>query len=293
MKKRLIASISFLYVLFLHAQNIQEMTYTDNDKTMDAFGFSNPICNKEVLVNNWKTFIKKQNGKIKGGIVNKVKGTNIKFSSSGEEWNGNFAYSYNEDNTMTIFTSFQNIQGDFLTAESSKEELKPAVIALEKFRLNILKSCYSDDLNNAKTYSLSLNKQKIRNLDNIKFLEGAIRKDSQRIEVSNSEDLSDKEITKLSKIKNNIEINKSDIQNLTERNKSLDEEIQAQQLVISDFQSKIKALDELNNNTSDSINDIEGNNFSNKDMNINEEVDNINEDNKNVHDEYQKKLFDK
>lgn len=290
MKKGLIAGIGLLLAFSLHAQNIQEMTYTDNNKIMDAFGFSNPICNKEVLVNNWKNFIKKQNGKVKGGVINKATGTNIRFSPEGEAWNGYFAYSFNEDKTMTVFTSFQNMQGDFLTAESSKEELQPAMIALEKFRLSTIKSCYSDDLDNAKNYKLSLSKEKIRNLDNIKFLEGFIKKDSQRVEVTNVENLSDKELEKLNKIKTRIESNKSEIQKLTQRNDSLDEELKAQQLVISDFQGKIEELNELNENATSSDTDIS----TTDEENISEKKGDADEENENSQEEeYPKKMFDK
>lgn len=288
MKRGLIAGIGFLLFFSLHAQNIQEMTYTDNNKIMDAFGFSNPICNKEVLVNNWKNFIKKQNGKVKGGVINKATGTNIRFSPEGEAWNGYFAYSFNEDKTMTVFTSFQNMQGDFLTAESPKEELQPAMVILEKFRLSTIKSCYSDDLDNAKNYKLSLSKEKIRNLDNIKFLEGFIKKDSQRVEVTNVENLSDKELEKLNKIKTRIESNKSEIQKLTQRNDSLDEELKAQQLVISDFQRKVEELNELNNETTTSpLNNTDEENISDKKEDGEQENENSQEE------EYPKKMFDK
>ncbi len=258
--KKLILSFVISFGALLQAQNIEETTFTEKNKVMKAFGFNNPVCNQDVLVNSWKIFIKKHGGKVKGGIINKATGTNIQFAPSGKEWNGYFAYNYNEDNTMTIFTAFQDITGDFLTSNSS-DEVQSAKEALTEFQFNIQKDCNLDDLTRAKNYSNSLNKEKIRNSDKIISLEKSIQTNQQKIDLNEGKVLSDKEQVNLDKLRQSVASNKTEIQALTDRNNIIDEELKAQELVIQRFQQR---KDELEGNPAQTLNEesIESDNAS-------------------------------
>ncbi|MDR1877483.1 MAG: hypothetical protein LBQ84_07650 [Flavobacteriaceae bacterium] len=236
MKKNLILSMSFISGVLLQAQNIEESTYIEKDKDMEAFSFSIPVCNKDVLVDVWKTFIKKQGGKVRGGIVNKVNGYDIKFVRGGESWNGYFAYSFNDDNTQTIFVSFQNILGQFINYRIPEKE---AVLeALEEFRLDVQKSCTLDDLNNAKNYSISLSKEKIRNSDRIIYLEKSLNNDRLKIELNNGQSQAS-----IDKIKQRIISNEAELQSLENRNIAIEEELEAQNIVIQRFQQRMDELE--------------------------------------------------
>jgi hypothetical protein len=241
MKKSPVLSLCFLLGISLQAQNIEESAYTEKNKTMEAFSFSAPVCNKDVLVNSWKTFIKKQGGKVKGGLINKANGSDIRLSPSGESWNGYFAYSFNDDQTMTIFTSFQDLEGRFINSQSSEKEI--AIPVLEKFRGDILKSCALDDLNKAKSYSIALSKEKIRNSDKIMYLEKSLRNDQLKVELEAGKDLSEKEQLNLTKIKQRITANEAELQALKSRNDILEEELKAQNLVILRFQNRMDELE--------------------------------------------------
>ncbi len=270
MKNKLILSFGLFCGILLHAQTIEETTFTEKNKTMQAFGFTNPVCNQDVMINTWKNFIKMHNGQVKGGMINKATGSNIQFSSDGELWNGYFAYSYNEDNTMEVFTSFQNMQGDFLTSKTSPSEVQSVKEALEEFKLNIQKDCNQDDLNRAKNYSNSLSKEKIRNSDRIMFLEKSIQTDQQKVDLNEGKTLSDKDQLYQGKFKQRIVSSQTEIQVLKDRNNAIDEEIKSQSLVIQRFQQK---KDELEGKIP-TINEEESVDTENKTVNLEENTEN-------------------
>lgn len=240
MNKTPIILLSFICA-FAHSQTIEESSYTEKNKIMESLSFTLPICNKEVLVNTWKNFIKKQGGKVKGGIVNKVYGSDIKFSSNGESWLGNFAYEYNDDKSMTIFTSFHNLSNTFINSNTTEKEL--AIPILEYFKLDIQKSCAIDDLTNAKSFTIKLTKEKVRNSDRILYLEKIIRDDYNKIDLKANSKISDKEQDNLTKIKERIILNEAELQTLKNRNKDIDQELNSQTLVIQGFQNKLDTLE--------------------------------------------------
>lgn len=240
MNKTPIILLSFICA-FAHSQTIEESSYTEKNKIMESLSFTLPICNKEVLVNTWKNFIKKQGGKVKGGIVNKVYGSDIKFSPNGESWLGNFAYEYNDDKSMTIFTSFHNLSNTFINSNTTEKEL--AIPILEDFKLDIQKSCAIDDLTNAKSFTIKLNKEKVRNSDRILYLEKIIRDDYNKIDLKANSKISDKEQDNLTKIKERIILNEAELQTLKNRNKDIDQELNSQTLVIQGFQNKLDTLE--------------------------------------------------
>lgn len=240
MNKTPIILLSFICA-FAHSQTIEESSYTEKNKIMESLSFTLPICNKEVLVNTWKNFIKKQGGKVKGGIVNKVYGSDIKFSPNGESWLGNFAYEYNDDKSMTIFTSFHNLSNTFINSNTTEKEL--AIPILENFKLDIQKSCAIDDLTNAKSFTIKLTKEKVRNSDRILYLEKIIRDDYNKIDLKANSKISDKEQDNLTKIKERIILNEAELQTLKNRNKDIDQELNSQTLVIQGFQNKLDTLE--------------------------------------------------
>ncbi|MXO33780.1 hypothetical protein GFU95_01975 [Apibacter sp. B3889] len=240
MNKTPIILLSFICA-FAHSQTIEESSYTEKNKIMESLSFTLPICNKEVLVNTWKNFIKKQGGKVKGGIVNKVYGSDIKFSTNGESWLGNFAYEYNDDKSMTIFTSFHNLSNIFINSNTTEKEL--AIPILEDFKLDIQKSCAIDDLTNAKSFTIKLTKEKVRNSDRILYLEKIIRDDYNKIDLKANSKISDKEQDNLTKIKERIILNEAELQTLKNRNKDIDQELNSQTLVIQGFQNKLDTLE--------------------------------------------------
>lgn len=240
MNKTPIILLSFICA-FAHSQTIEESSYTEKNKIMESLSFTLPICNKEVLVNTWKNFIKKQGGKVKGGIVNKVYGSDIKFSPNGESWLGNFAYEYNDDKSMTIFTSFHNLSNTFINSNTNEKEL--AIPILEDFKLDIQKSCAIDDLTNAKSFTIKLTKEKVRNSDRILYLEKIIRDDYNKIDLKANSKISDKEQDNLTKIKERIILNEAELQTLKNRNKDIDQELNSQKLVIQGFQNKLDTLE--------------------------------------------------
>lgn len=240
MNKTPIILLSFICA-FAHSQTIEESSYTEKNKIMESLSFTLPICNKEVLVNTWKNFIKKQGGKVKGGIVNKVYGSDIKFSPNGESWLGNFAYEYNDDKSMTIFTSFHNLSNIFINSNTTEKEL--AIPILEDFKLDIQKSCAIDDLTNAKSFTIKLTKEKVRNSDRILYLEKIIRDDYNKIDLKANSNISDKEQDNLTKIKERIILNEAELQTLKNRNKDIDQELNSQTLVIQGFQNKLDTLE--------------------------------------------------
>lgn len=240
MNKTPIILFSFICA-FAHSQTIEESSYTEKNKIMESLSFTLPICNKEVLVNTWKNFIKKQGGKVKGGIVNKVYGSDIKFSPNGESWLGNFAYEYNDDKSMTIFTSFHNLSNTFINSNTTEKEL--AIPILEDFKLDIQKSCAIDDLTNAKSFTIKLTKEKVRNSDRILYLEKIIRDDYNKIDLKANSKISDKEQDNLTKIKERIILNEAELQTLKNRNKDIDQELNSQILVIQGFQNKLDTLE--------------------------------------------------
>lgn len=240
MNKTPIILLSFICA-FAHSQTIEESSYTEKNKIMESLSFTLPICNKEVLVNTWKNFIKKQGGKVKGGIVNKVYGSDIKFSPNGESWLGNFAYEYNDDKSMTIFTSFHNLSNTFINSNTTEKEL--AIPILEDFKLDIQKSCAIDDLTNAKSFTIKLTKEKVRNSDRILYLEKNIRDDYNKIDLKANSKISDKEQDNLTKIKERIILNEAELQTLKNRNKDIDQELNSQTLVIQGFQNKLDTLE--------------------------------------------------
>lgn len=240
MNKTPIILLSFICA-FAHSQTIEESSYTEKNKIMESLSFTLPICNKDVLVNTWKNFIKKQGGKVKGGIVNKVYGSDIKFSPNGESWLGNFAYEYNDDKSMTIFTSFHNLSNTFINSNTTEKEL--AIPILENFKLDIQKSCAIDDLTNAKSFTIKLTKEKVRNSDRILYLEKIIRDDYNKIDLKANSKISDKEQDNLTKIKERIILNEAELQTLKNRNKDIDQELNSQTLVIQGFQNKLDTLE--------------------------------------------------
>lgn len=240
MNKTPIILLSFICA-FAHSQTIEESSYKEKNKIMESLSFTLPICNKEVLVNTWKNFIKKQGGKVKGGIVNKVYGSDIKFSPNGESWLGNFAYEYNDDKSMTIFTSFHNLSNTFINSNTTEKEL--AIPILEEFKLDIQKSCAIDDLTNAKSFTIKLTKEKVRNSDRILYLEKIIRDDYNKIDLKANSKISDKEQDNLTKIKERIILNEAELQTLKNRNKDIDQELNSQTLVIQGFQNKLDTLE--------------------------------------------------
>lgn len=240
MNKTPIILLSFICA-FAHSQTIEESSYTEKNKIMESLSFTLPICNKEVLVNTWKNFIKKQGGKVKGGIVNKVYGSDIKFSPNGESWLGNFAYEYNDDKSMTIFTSFHNLSNTFINSNTTEKEL--AIPILEDFKLDIQKSCAIDDLTNAKSFTIKLTKEKVRNSDRILYLEKIIRDDYNKIDLKANSKISDKEQDNLTKIKERIILNEAELQTLKNRDKDIDQELNSQTLVIQGFQNKLDTLE--------------------------------------------------
>lgn len=240
MNKTPIILLSFICA-FAHSQTIEESSYTEKNKIMKSLSFTLPICNKEVLVNTWKNFIKKQGGKVKGGIVNKVYGSDIKFSPNGESWLGNFAYEYNDDKSMTIFTAFHNLSNTFINTNTTEKEL--AIPILEDFKLDIQKSCAIDDLTNAKSFTIKLTKEKVRNSDRILYLEKIIRDDYNKIDLKANSKISDKEQDNLTKIKERIILNEAELQTLKNRNKDIDQELNSQTLVIQGFQNKLDTLE--------------------------------------------------
>lgn len=240
MNKTPIILLSFICA-FAHSQTIEESSYTEKNKIMESLSFTLPICNKEVLVNTWKNFIKKQGGKVKGGIVNKVYGSDIKFSPNGESWLGNFAYEYNDDKSMTIFTSFHNLSNTFINSNTTEKEL--AIPILEDFKLDIQKSCAIDDLTNAKSFTIKLTKEKVRNSDRILYLEKIIRDDYNKINLKANSKISDKEQDNSTKIKERIILNEAELQTLKNRNKDIDQELNSQILVIQGFQNKLDTLE--------------------------------------------------
>lgn len=240
MNKTPIILLSFICA-FAHSQTIEESSYTEKNKIMESLSFTLPICNKEVLVNTWKNFIKKQGGKVKGGIVNKVYGSDIKFSPNGESWLGNFAYEYNDDKSMTIFTSFHNLSNTFINSNTTEKEL--AIPILEDFKLDIQKSCAIDDLTNAKSFTIKLTKEKVRNSDRILYLEKIIRDDYNKIDLKANSKISDKEQDNLTKIKERIILNEAELQTLKNHNKDIDQELNSQTLVIQAFQNKLDTLE--------------------------------------------------
>lgn len=240
MNKTPIILLSFICA-FAHSQTIEESSYTEKNKIMESLSFTLPICNKDVLVTTWKNFIKKQGGKVKGGIVNKVYGSDIKFSPNGESWLGNFAYEYNDDKSMTIFTSFHNLSNTFINSNTTEKEL--AIPVLEDFKLDIQKSCAIDDLTNAKSFTIKLTKEKVRNSDRILYLEKIIRDDYNKIDLKANSKISDKEQDNLTKIKERIILNEAELQTLKNRNKDIDQELNSQILVIQGFQNKLDTLE--------------------------------------------------
>lgn len=240
MNKTPIILLSFICA-FAHSQTIEESSYTEKNKIMESLSFTLPICNKEVLVTTWKNFIKKQGGKVKGGIVNKVYGSDIKFSPNGESWLGNFAYEYNDDKSMTIFTSFHNLSNTFINSNTTEKEL--AIPILKDFKLDIQKSCAIDDLTNAKSFTIKLTKEKVRNSDRILYLEKIIRDDYNKIDLKANSKISDKEQDNLTKIKERIILNEAELQTLKNRNKDIDQELNSQTLVIQGFQNKLDTLE--------------------------------------------------
>lgn len=239
-KTPIIILLSFICA-FAHSQTIEESSYTEKNKIMESLSFTLPICNKDVLVTTWKNFIKKQGGKVKGGIVNKVYGSDIKFSPNGESWLGNFAYEYNDDKSMTIFTSFHNLSNTFINSNTTEKEL--AIPVLEDFKLDIQKSCAIDDLTNAKSFTIKLTKEKVRNSDRILYLEKIIRDDYNKIDLKANSKISDKEQDNLTKIKERIILNEAELQTLKNRNKDIDQELNSQTLVIQGFQNKLDTLE--------------------------------------------------
>lgn len=240
MNKTPIILLSFICA-FAHSQTIEESSYTEKNKIMESLSFTLPICNKDVLVTTWKNFIKKQGGKVKGGIVNKVYGSDIKFSPNGESWLGNFAYEYNDDKSMTIFTSFHNLSNTFINSNTTEKEL--AIPVLEDFKLDIQKSCAIDDLTNAKSFTIKLTKEKVRNSDRILYLEKIIRDDYNKIDLKANSKISDKEQNNSTKIKERIILNEAELQTLKNRNKDIDQELNSQILVIQGFQNKLDTLE--------------------------------------------------
>lgn len=240
MNKTPIILLSFICAV-AHSQTIEESSYTEKNKIMESLSFTLPICNKEVLVNTWKNFIKKQGGKVKGGIVNKVYGSDIKFSPNGESWLGNFAYEYNDDKSMTIFTSFHNLSNTFINSNTTEKEL--AIPILEDFKLDIQKSCAIDDLTNAKSFTIKLTKEKVRNSDRILYLEKIIRDDYNKINLKANSKISDKEQDNSTKIKERIILTEAELQTLKNRNKDIDQELNSQILVIQGFQNKLDTLE--------------------------------------------------
>ncbi|WP_303822704.1 hypothetical protein [Apibacter mensalis] len=240
MNKTPIILLSFICA-FAHSQTIEESSYTEKNKIMESLSFTLPICNKDVLITTWKNFIKKQGGKVKGGIVNKVYGSDIKFSPNGESWLGNFAYEYNDDKSMTIFTSFHNLSNTFINSNTTEKEL--AIPVLEDFKLDIQKSCAIDDLTNAKSFTIKLTKEKVRNSDRILYLEKIIRDDYNKIDLKANSKISDKEQDNLTKIKERIILNEAELQTLKNRNKDIDQELNSQILVIQGFQNKLDTLE--------------------------------------------------
>ncbi|MDR2122101.1 MAG: hypothetical protein LBP34_03155 [Flavobacteriaceae bacterium] len=241
MRKNLILILSCIPGILLHSQNLEESTYTEKDRILESLSFSIPICTKDVLVSTWKNFIKKQGGKVIGGIINKASGADIKFTPSGDFWSGHFAYGFNDDETITIFTSFQNDQGDFMSFQSPEKEV--AFPVLEEFRMDILKSCTLDDLNRSRSYSITLSKEKIRNSDRIMYLEKNSRNNQLKIDLKSGQELSEKEQLNLEKIKQRIISNESELQALKNRNIAIEEELKAQDLVIQRFEQRMDTLE--------------------------------------------------
>ena len=242
MNKITIIILIFIYCTFAHAQNIEESSYTEKNKVMEALSFSIPICNKEVLIKTWRNFIKRQGGKVKGGVINKIYGTDIKFSPNGESWIGNIAYEYNDDKNMTIFTSFHNMSHTFINSKDSEKEL--AIPILQDLELDIQKSCINDDLTYAKSYSIKLNKEKIRNSDKILYLQKIIHDDYIKIDLKAKEILSQKEQDHMNKIKEKIILNEAELQTLKNRNTEIDKELISQTIVEESFENKLNILGE-------------------------------------------------
>ena len=244
MKKILVLSMFFCGFSAFYAQNVSEMTYLDDGKNMEGFGFINPVCSKDVLVKTWKDFIKDNGGKAKGGIISKITGTGMIFAPSGKSWYGNFAYYFNDgQKDMTILTSFQDERGIFLTSENTPEEVSYASAALEKFQVNVQRNCYSDDLANAQSYKESLQKEKSKNLDRIKFLERNIQSDNTKMSVLEPNALTDKDMKKLQNMQTQISKNQQERQTLQQRNIEIDKELPFQEQVIDDFQEKLNNIE--------------------------------------------------
>lgn len=282
MNKTPIILLSFICA-FAHSQTIEESSYTEKNKIMESLSFTLPICNKDVLVNTWKNFIKKQGGKVKGGIVNKVYGSDIKFSPNGESWLGNFAYEYNDDKSMTIFTSFHNLSNTFINSNTTEKEL--AIPVLEDFKLDIKKSCAIDDLTNAKSFTIKLTKEKVRNSDRILYLEKIIRDDYNKIDLKANSKISDKEQDNLNKIKERIILNEAELQTLKNRNKDIDQELNSQILVIQGFQNKLDTLEGKVSTEGQSENNISTESEPNTNYNNSDSISTDNNENLNTTDQ--------
>lgn len=244
MKKILVLSAFFCGFSAFFAQNINEMIYTEDGKNKDGFGFSNPVCSKDVLVKAWKDFIGQEGGKPKGGMVSKITGMGMKFFPQGRSWNGNFAYNYNEDQKdMTILTSFQDEQGNLLTSETTPEEISSVNSELEKFRIKVKRACISDDLTKAESYKKSLQREKSNNQNRIQFLEKKVQSNNVKISDTKQNSLKDSEVKKAQNMQARISDNQLELQALQERNEAIDSELPTQELVISDFQKKLNEIE--------------------------------------------------
>lgn len=243
MKKIFLILITGLIFQVYNAQDFFETSYKEGEKEADGFMFKTSVCDSNILIEQWKEFIKTNGGKTKGGIINKTKGENLKFSSDGKLWQGNFAYAYNDaDKDYTILLSFMDSSGNYLTVKSEAKETSYLMPALYKFKYNIEKNCISNELESAKNYLSSLKKEQNTNSSKLIKINDLVRSTTAKISELESSSNNEKSQKKIEALKAKLEIQQAEIKMYTQRNFNLNSEIPAQQKVVENFESQLGAL---------------------------------------------------
>ncbi|WP_128331227.1 hypothetical protein [Apibacter sp. HY039] len=243
MKKKLVIILGTLTLGFFQAQEVNEITYLLNKNSVDAFHFTQSTCNKNIINDAWKNFIKENKGKIGGDLTAKISGTHLQFNSE-NLWDAGIFYTIEKNNpNIEVYMYFKNAEGNFLSTSNSPQDIEIVKSKLQKFSNTVNLNCTTSDLKTSLsvkdnlTKELNNNNAKIKNLtkENAK-IQNDLKKDYT------ASDITKKDFNKIQKQKNKQSSNELQIQNLQNRNIEIEQELNTKSQDITDIQNKLKDI---------------------------------------------------
>lgn len=248
MNKRLILFFTLLITsIKLIAQEVQETTFIGTkNNIINAFEFKNTICDSKVLLEQWQDYIIMHGAKVNGGVINKMKGENFYFMTSGQKWTAYLAFGYNndviQDEIMNIIIYFVDDLGNSLSSDNYSEEAIIALKSLRKFNSALEKACIFNELKLAKKYLLDLNKKKSELQNRITRLDSENSLIISRVESVDEDNMTGKQSSNQNKRKLKLDKNQVKIKQLEFEINEIENLIPDQEIVIESFETELKKI---------------------------------------------------